>query len=167
MFYHLFSIIHEELICHNDSEMEVRTIHKAKVYTSFVRFEQGVCLIYRCVLYTRKYGTQNHPDWQVNSFSKINHRILKGLRIGMSELIFYYLTYLYLKRSISLESSANNGKKACYVFNEMSVGQGCPVVRTAYEQDPIGSCTHTVGPANQPPTPRQHIEDTRTPEIRK
>ena len=40
----------------NISEKGVRTIHKAKVYTSFQRPEKGVRLIYGCVLYTQNYG---------------------------------------------------------------------------------------------------------------
>ena len=55
--FHQFScIIREELICHSVSEKGVRTIHKAPVYTSFQRPEQGVRLIYGCILYTRNYG---------------------------------------------------------------------------------------------------------------
>ena len=49
-------VIHEELNCHNISENRVRTIHNAKVYTSFSRSEQGMRLIYGCILYTRNYG---------------------------------------------------------------------------------------------------------------
>ena len=56
VFYRFSSVIREKLICLNVSEKGVRTIHKAKVYTSFLRPEQGVRLIYRCVLYTRNYG---------------------------------------------------------------------------------------------------------------
>ena len=44
-------------------------------------------------------------------------------------------------------------QKNVYVFNGVSVEQDCPVVRTACEQDPIGACTHTVRPADQPPAP--------------
>ena len=44
-FYCLSSVIHEELISHNNSEKGVHTIHKAKVYTSFIRPGQGVRLI--------------------------------------------------------------------------------------------------------------------------
>ena len=54
--YWFSSVIHEQLNDHNISEKGVRTIHKAKVYTSFKRPEQGVRLIYGCVLYTRNYG---------------------------------------------------------------------------------------------------------------
>ena len=45
------SVIHEEL--KYISERGLRTLHKAKVYTSFSRPEQGVYLIYACVLYTQ------------------------------------------------------------------------------------------------------------------
>ena len=56
MFYRFSSVIREKMICLNISERGVRTIHKAKVYTSFLRPEEGVRLIYRCVLYKRNYG---------------------------------------------------------------------------------------------------------------
>ena len=42
---------------HNIPEKGVRTMHKARVYTSLLRPEQGVRLINRCLLYTRNYGT--------------------------------------------------------------------------------------------------------------
>ena len=48
--------IHEEFILHDISEKRVRTIHKAEVYTSFLRPEEEVRLIYGCVLYTQNYG---------------------------------------------------------------------------------------------------------------
>ena len=56
VFYRLSSFIREELISHNVPDKGLRTINKAKVYTSFLRPEEGVCLIYRCVLYTGNYG---------------------------------------------------------------------------------------------------------------
>ena len=55
VFYRFSSVIREELICRNISEKGVRTIHKARVYTSFLRPEQGVRLIYGCVLYMQNY----------------------------------------------------------------------------------------------------------------
>ena len=45
---------------HNIPKKGVHTIHKAKVYTSLLRPEQGVRLIYGCVLYTQNYG-----NWKV------------------------------------------------------------------------------------------------------
>ena len=50
------------LIINNISEKGVRTIHKAKVYTSSQRVKQGVRLIYGCVLYTRNYGMPIHSS---------------------------------------------------------------------------------------------------------
>ena len=52
VFYQFSSVIREKLVCLSVSEKGVCTIHKAKVYTSFLRPGQGVHLIYRCVLYT-------------------------------------------------------------------------------------------------------------------
>ena len=52
-----FLALIKSLILNNISEKGVRTIHKAKVYTSFQRPEKGVRLIYGCVLYTRNYGS--------------------------------------------------------------------------------------------------------------
>ena len=57
VFHQFSSVFREELTCHNVYEKGVRTIHKAKVSTSFQRPEQGVRLIYGCVLYTRNYGS--------------------------------------------------------------------------------------------------------------
>ena len=45
--------------------MWVRTIHRANVYTPFQRSEQGVRLIYGCVLYTRNYGNHISIDYRV------------------------------------------------------------------------------------------------------
>ena len=52
MFYCLSSVIHEELFSYNHSEKGVRTIHKAKVYTSFIKPGQGV--LYKGASYTRE-----------------------------------------------------------------------------------------------------------------
>ena len=52
-FYWFSSVNHEELIFHNISENGLHTIYKAKVYTSFLRPEQGVLFIFGCVLYSR------------------------------------------------------------------------------------------------------------------
>ena len=57
MFYRFSSVIRDKLVCLNVAEKGVRTIHKAKVYTSFLRLEQGVGHIHRWVLYTRNNGT--------------------------------------------------------------------------------------------------------------
>ena len=60
VFHQFSSVFREELTCHIVYEKGVRTIHKAKVSTSFQRPEQGVRLIYGCVLYTRNYGICIH-----------------------------------------------------------------------------------------------------------
>ena len=74
VFHQFSSVFREELTCHNVYEKGVRTIHKAKVSTSFQRPEQGVCLIYGCVLYTRNYGTYLKNDGEFPSES-LTHSI--------------------------------------------------------------------------------------------
>ena len=53
MLFNWFSSVMHELIFHNISEKEVRTIHKAKVYTSFKGMYKG-CVLYTGASYTRK-----------------------------------------------------------------------------------------------------------------
>ena len=53
MFHKFSSVFREQLTCHNVYEKEVRTIHKAKVSTSFQRPEQG-CVLYTGASYTRE-----------------------------------------------------------------------------------------------------------------
>ena len=64
-FYRFSSVIREKLICLNDYEKGVRTIHKAKVYTSFLRPEQG-CILYTGASYTRKITVHDDNCYVIN-----------------------------------------------------------------------------------------------------
>ena len=90
-FYWFSSVIHEKLIFHNVSEKVVRTIHTAKISTSFLRPEQGVRFIYGCGIYMQNYGIWVMGEVMTEQPSLINFAEIPSKPVGILVLtVFVY-----------------------------------------------------------------------------